>query len=255
MRKLVLLVVLALPAAVAEDLQATLDARGQVEFNAGRYQSARDYFKRALDAPTVHTAGRASTLGNAGLACLALGDNRQAELYFREGIGLMPRHAGLWHGLGQALVPQKKLKEAESAYRKALQSEDPRPQVWSDLALLLETERRRPEAIALLQEAIASSPKGQGRARMLANLGVFEWKAGIRQGAADHLRQALTEMEETVGTAHPDVARILVDYAIVLRETGDKARSRDAARRAESIRSAFAAQDGSGTVGWRELRK
>jgi hypothetical protein len=90
---------------------------------------------------------------------------------------------------------------------------------------------------------------------MLANLAVFEWKAGIRRSAADHLRQALTEMEEAVGAAHPDVARILADYAIVLHEQGDKVQSREAARRAESIRSAFAAHDGSRTVGWRELRK
>src|SRR5688500_13496355 len=121
MRKLVLLAVLSVPATVAEDLQAALDVRGQVEFGAGRYRSARKYFEQALPAATAHSAGRASTLANAGLACLALGDNRQADLYLRQGIGLVPEHAGLWHGLGQALVPQKKPGEAESAYRKALQ--------------------------------------------------------------------------------------------------------------------------------------
>ena len=210
MRKLVVLAACGLLAVADEpstrELPAILDARGQVEFGRGRYRDDRKYFERALHAPMEQTASRAATLGNAGLACLALGDNRQAERerYFREGLELTPDHAGLLHGLGQSLVAQKKLGDGKVSYRKALQSSEPRRQVWSDLALLLDSRGRRDEAISLLLEAIASCPTGQARARMLANLGVLEWKTGARQNAVAHLRQSLAEMEAAIGTTHPE---------------------------------------------------
>ena len=236
-------------------LGAILDALGHAEFRAGRYRSAKKYFERALLAPAKETAGQAAALSNAGQAYMALGEYRRAEEYLRDAIRLMPDAAPLWHRLGQAMFLQGRRTEAESAYRRALRDHDRDADVWSDLAAVLEVQNRRAEAIALLRQAVAESPAGQNRARVLRNLAVLEWKEGSPRTAAEHLQEALTHLEAAVGGDHPDVARVLDDYSEVLAKTGEKVRSREAAKRAQSIRSAFAGQDGGSTVGWRELRE
>jgi Tfp pilus assembly protein PilF len=225
-----------------------------LEFGVGRFRTAKKYFERALRVPMDETA-RAATLSNAGQACLALGENRQAEQYYRDAIQIMPQAGGLWHRVGQAMFAQGRRPEAEAAYRRALQLDNRDTDVWNDLAAVLEASNRREEAIVLLREAVAASPVGQNRARILRNLGVLEWKTGDRSTAVIHLQEALTQMEAAVGGEHPDVGLLLQDYSDVLAKTGDKAGSREAAKRAESIRSAFAGQDGAATVDWRELRK
>jgi Flp pilus assembly protein TadD len=259
MRKLAIMLTLAGWAAVAADTgpaaAASLDALGRSEFAAGRYLNARKYFERALQSPATDAANRTVALSNAGQACLALGENRQAEKYFRDAIALAPEVAGLWHRLGQSLFQQHRHAEAESAYRKALQFKPDEADVWADLAAILAAQKRRPEALALLRQAVAATPTGQNRARILRNLAVLEWKDGARHDAAAHLSEALTEMEAAVGQSHPDLVRVLEDYSEALAGIGDRFRSREAARRAQSIRSGFAAQNGTGTVGWRDLRK
>ena len=90
---------------------------------------------------------------------------------------------------------------------------------------------------------------------MRRNLAVLEWKAGSRQTAVELLREALAEMESAAGAEHPDTAQVLSDYADALAKLGDKAKSREAAKRAQGIRSSFSGQDGVTTTDWRELRK
>ena len=80
------------------------------------------------------------------------------------------------------------------------------------------------------------APKGQGRARMLANLGTLSWKNGAKRQAAAYLRRALSEMEAAVGPQHPDIVHILDDYALVLKKTGLKPESEGIAKRAAEMR-------------------
>jgi tetratricopeptide (TPR) repeat protein len=234
-------------------LGAILDGLGQVEFVAGLYRTAEKYFERSLKVPGREPAAKAAALSNAGQAYMALGENHRAEEHFRQAMTLMPDDPGLWHRLGQAMLSQGRHAEAELAFRKALVDGD--VQVLNDLAGVLEIQKRRGAAIALLRDAVARSPAGQSRARMLRNLAVLEWKGGDRQTAANLLREALAEMETAVGAEHPDMAYVLNDYAAALGKTGDKVRSGEAANRAKAIRSIFAGQDGRSTVGWRDLRK
>jgi tetratricopeptide (TPR) repeat protein len=239
-----------------QGLVAILDALGQVEFRSGNYSDAKHYFERALHVSIIREpANEAAVLGNTGQACLALGQYRQAERYFREGIRLMPQTAVLWHGLGQAMLLDGRHAEAEDAFRRALGERDSSPVIWSDLAALLEARNRREEALALFRKAAAATAAGQNRARVLRNVAVLEWKTGARSLALDHWREALTELEAVVGPEHPDVAQVLKDYSKALAETGDKRRSREAAQRAASILSAFVGQDEDGTIAWQDLRR
>jgi hypothetical protein len=85
---------------------------------------------------------------------------------------------------------------------------------------------------------------------------VLRWKAGRKAEAESGFKQALREMEEAVGSQHPDVGRILEEYSVVLKKSGRVVESRDMQTRAKSIKSTFAAQTNSGsiTVDWRDLK-
>jgi tetratricopeptide (TPR) repeat protein len=126
----------------------------------------------------------------------------------------------------------------------------------SDLAALLLAQNRKHEAAEMLTRAIELAPPGQARARMLTNLGTLNWRLGKTKEAEARLRQALDEMEGAVGPRHPDVARVLDDYSVVLAKTGRKEESRATAKRARDLRSAFGwqANAGRGSVDWHDLR-
>jgi tetratricopeptide (TPR) repeat protein len=271
MRKMLVVFLFGLAAALPSGAQtpvfpepnsgASLDALGQQEFRAGNYRKAKSYFDRSLRVKRDRSEDQVAALGNAGQAYMALGEYARAEELFREALQLNPRHAGLWQFLGKVLFLRERYADAEAAQHQALVLVNPSDSfvaaaAHNDLAILYQTQNKRREAISSLQSAAASTPPGQGRARILANLGVLQWKYGSKQEAAQYLQQALTEMEAAVGPEHPDVGRILDDYREVLRATGQKAAAKQAARRAAAIRSAFAAQTNSSgmTVNWRELK-
>jgi tetratricopeptide (TPR) repeat protein len=242
-------------------LAAILDAIGRAEFRGGRYRNAKRHFERAAQLLEDQPQSRPAVLANAGQACLAVGKFASAEHFFRAALELLPGHAGLWQLLGKALFLQNRQAEAERAQRKALAlagGTDPNiaAVASNDLAILYQSRNNHHEAVDLLLAALSATPHGQGRARMLANLGVSHWKIGNKQEAATYLRQGLAEMEAAVGPEHPDVERILADYHEVLQKTGKKGQAREIAKRAAAMRSAFAAQTNSrgSTVDWRDLK-
>lgn len=239
----------------AEELATVLSALGRAELAAGRYTTAKKLFERAVKLPVSDADARAALLHNEGRARQELGENRRAEELFRKALGLRPDSALLWHSLGQTLSRQGKTTEAEAALRKALDDKVLAPLVWSDIALTLELRGQYQQAVAMMRHALAGISPGQIRARMLRNLGVYEWKAGYRESARQHLREALREMTSAVGADHPDFANVLEVYSGMLRDSGNPAEGRELARKAQSIRSAFTGQDGVTHVDWRELRK
>src|SRR6476620_10551917 len=202
-----------------DGLAAILDHLGQAEFRAGRYRVAKKYFDTTVRLPVRNATLRAVALSNAGQACMALGENHQAEEYFRQAMTLMPDSSGLWHRLGQAMLLEGRHSEAEMAFRQALRNGDGDANVLNDLAGLLESQNHRDAAITLLRQAMARTTEGQSRARIIRNLAVLEWKAGERRRALDLLRQALSETESAVGAEHPDMALVLDDYAAALEQT------------------------------------
>jgi hypothetical protein len=91
---------------------------------------------------------------------------------------------------------------------------------------------------------------------MLANLGSLRLKLKNPAGAVVALGRSLHEMETAVGTAHPDVAKVLEVYERVLRKAGHKTEATEVAQRAKSIRSSFAGQDNltGAIVDYRDLK-
>jgi len=228
---------------------AILDALGRLEFQAGRIRRAKSYFDRSLDRVRgQRTTAEAASLSNAGEALLALGEYTRALQSFRQALEIMPRSAGLWHHLGQALLQTRRYPEAEAALRKAVaiwEDSAPAAVALNDLSLLYQAKGQNRLAMDALERAIATAAPGQIRARMRANRGVLHWRLGQKREAEADLRQALGEMEVAVGPLHPDVGRILSDYSAVLEKIGRKPEAKVMARRAQVIESSFAPQTNS----------
>lgn len=241
-----------LQSALAErpDHPAILDALGRAEFQTGHYRSARKYFDQASQ---VGGEGRAASLANSAMASVALGENRRAESLARQALELEPQHVNVLKVLAQALHLQKRYAEAKVTLQTILTIQSD-PVTRSDLATLYQAEHKNGVAMDLLQQAVAEMTPGQARARVLANLGVLEWKLGMHERSEQTLLNALGEAEASVGGHHPDTARILEQYGELLRRTGRKTEAKKAADRAHAIRVSFAFQTSENgfTVDWRE---
>jgi tetratricopeptide (TPR) repeat protein len=236
-----------------------LDALGRTEFRAGRYRPAAEYFERSLKFTAKGSHAEAVAHSNAGQAYLALGNTVRAEASFRAAREILPRSAHLWHLMGQVLFQERRFAEAESALQNALHiwgESDPSnsASALNDLAILYQVQHRQRQALETLKRAVGVALPGQARARILANLGSSSWKLGEKQQALRWLSEALAEMERIVGPDHPDVGRILEEYATVLKKTGRGTEAKELEKRARDIRSSFAAHTGKATVDWRDLK-
>ena len=90
---------------------------------------------------------------------LELGDYNLAENYARKAIAKDAKDGQAWHILGIALDTQTKHKEAEQAFRKALDMWDGDPvPIMNNLALNLASQKHTEEAIEILKKAKAIAP-------------------------------------------------------------------------------------------------
>ena len=235
----------ALALAPAKARGTLLDALGRAEIQAGRYREAKRHFEASLPLWETHTLNWAVTLNNLGRVHLELHEYARAEEALLRSLEVLRNDARLWQNIGQAQFFRGRLQAAEVSYYRAL-----------SLAGLLESRRQYAKAAGILREAVARLGAGQVRARMLANLGVLQWRLKERVEAAAQLRQALGEMESAVGPHHPDVAAVLERYQAVLRQSGRKAEAAAASQRAAAIRSGFArhGNDRQTSIDWRDLK-
>jgi len=243
------------------ELGVILDALGRADFQLGNYRSGARYFERSLKIWNPRSKAHATALCNVGQVYQAMGDYRRAEAVFRESLEVLPSSPQVWLVLGQVLLLRRDYGQSEAALSKAvvLFEELKSNQVavaMSDLAALKEAQLNYPKAVEILQRALLLLGPGQLRGRVLANLGVLNWKLGRKAEAETNFTLALGEMEIAVGSQHPDVGRILDEYSVVLRKTGRTMESRQMKIRANGIRSAFAIATNSerATIDWLDLK-
>ena len=243
------------------DLGVILDALGRADFQLGNYRSAARYFERSLKIWSPRSKAHATALCNAGEVYQAMGDYRRAEAVFRESLEVLPSSPQVWLALGQVLLLRRDYGQSEAALSKAvvLLEEVKSNQIavaMSDLATLKAAQLNYPKAVEILQRALLLLGPGQVRARVLANLGVLNWKLRRKAEAETNFTLALGEMEIAVGRQHPDVGRILVEYSVVLRKTGRSVEASQMRIRADGIRAEFAIKTNSGraTIDWRDLK-
>jgi Flp pilus assembly protein TadD len=104
-----------------------------------------------LPAPTSkRTPAAAEAVYNRGLALAGAGDFAAAERQYREAIGLNPRLAEAWNGLGHSLKKQKRFDESLAAYGEALRLRPDFPLAMQYLGELYVDMGRMAEARELL---------------------------------------------------------------------------------------------------------
>jgi tetratricopeptide (TPR) repeat protein len=239
---------------------ADYDAQGRAEYAAGRFRAAKTLFEKEVRQLEGKPTAQAIALTNLGMTLMALGESRLAEGSLRRAVALWPESSRGWRYLGQAVFQRGDGPEAERMVHKALalagEERAVEASCMSDLATILIDSKRMREASDVLESAIRLAEAGQARARMLRNLGALKWEMGQKEVAERLLGQSVVEMEAVVGREHPDLARILDDYAIVLEKLGRKREAKQTAVRAQSIRQSFGwmANSNSQTVDWRDIR-
>jgi tetratricopeptide (TPR) repeat protein len=232
---------------------AILDALGRAEFQTGNYRLAKKYFAEATQ---IAGGDSAAGLVNLAMANIALSESRRAESLAQHALEREPGNVKVLKILAQALYLQKRHAEAKGILQRilAIQSD---PITRADLATIYEAEHKIGVAMDLLQEALTEITPGQARARMRTNLAMLQWQSGMSDLSEKTLRQALAEVEASVGSDHADTARVLELYGKVLRRIGRKAEARNATQRAAAIRAATAFQTNENgfTIDWRDTRE
>jgi tetratricopeptide (TPR) repeat protein len=231
------IVLFAFLAAGPDQIAAAHDALGRSEFAAGRFRSAQKHFQAAMNTPGQSTASMAAVLANGAQAAFALEEYAEAENLTRRAAALSADWPGQWQQLGQVLMARGKNTEAEIALLRALSIRET-ASVLSDLGVLAERRKRMAQALGYFSRAEPLSASGAERARILTNLGVARGRMGDKPGAAESLGRAVSELDAN----HPDLERILWAYSEALSRIGRRTEAKEAVRRAESIRSAFAGQ-------------
>lgn len=147
---------------------------------------------------TIGRAGPAAALGGAALVVAVLGAGaweqaaawRDSESLWRTAVEADPGCMICRNNLGNVLLGQGRLAEAEVQYRRAAALRARAAEPRNNLGIVLAAERRYPEAEAAFREALGLDP---GLTGGVANLGLLYAEEGRWAEATPLLRRALAE--------------------------------------------------------------
>lgn len=128
-------------------------------YNLGNLLQARREFVgalRAFEAAILHQPTLAVAHTNLANTLVALGDDTKAKEHYRQAIAIDANIAMPHHGLGLLLQKEQDTDAAERHYRRALSLSPLSFEVSLDLAELLFAANRIDEALALVEDALAS---------------------------------------------------------------------------------------------------
>jgi Flp pilus assembly protein TadD len=156
-----------------------------------------------------------------GLALIARGELREAEIHLRQAVALRPDRFTARNALGTLLVRQERYAEAEAELQEALRLAPRSADVTANLGALRARQGRNAEAIVLLRDAVERAPwLGYARenlARALHNSGVRLARDGQPGEAIPLFTEAAALLPED-----PDLWRNL-GQALVEQRRGDEA--------------------------------
>lgn len=181
-----------------------------VACKAGAYSEALKAARRALELDPQSSSAH----GVLGFLYdrMAERDGRmlaRAVLHYRRAIQLNPNNAGLHNNLGNALVHQGKLEEAEAEFRQAIRLRPDYAEPHYNLGNLLLGQGRVDEAITQFREAIRFRPDF---VEARNNLGT----ALLRKG---RIREAIAQFREAIRT-RPDQGKAWDNLAMLLARQG-----------------------------------
>jgi tetratricopeptide (TPR) repeat protein len=120
---------------------------------------------------------------NLGNVLDELGRSREAEIAYRQAIERVPELADAWFNLGVLQEKMGREEEALSSYRRAFAVEPTYADALHNAALLLMRQRRFAAALSLLDQIISASPTRGSEATRLAHLCRLELKRDEKKGA------------------------------------------------------------------------
>lgn len=210
----------------------------------GKYRSAADCLKHALNRSTEVSAEKLALWNELGMLCKYSGEFDEAEQCYRfalkssvhcyQGQQLQFFQANLYHNLGGLEHSRRRYRVGERYTRKALElrcqaSDRSSLGVASDmaaLAALLDGQQRFAESEALYRKALRIYRSEYGKSHpeiavMLNNLAsVFQ--ATSRESAARRFYQAALAMKrKQLCRSHPDVAITLNNIAMLAKRSGN----------------------------------
>lgn len=162
---------------------------------------------------------------NLGAALSDRGALDEAIEVLERAVALSPAQPEAHKNLGRVYRAKGFLDRAERAYRTAVRL-DPSRAPYSDLGAVLTDQGRHPEAIEVLNRAVALAPE-DGTAR--CNLGMAQWGAGDLPAAEQDFRRAIA--------LAPDLAEAHANLGAVLVAMGRPAEAVPAHERALALRS------------------
>jgi tetratricopeptide (TPR) repeat protein len=148
---------------------------------------------------------RAATLNSYGVFLTGERRVREAEAAFRDAIRLDSTSATAWANLGSLLSDEGRLKEAEAAYRRSLRYDSTSAAAQYNLGLLLGQAGRASEAETALRRAVALDPRDPAALRLLAE----QLERDGRTAEAEAARARLAQLPPPA--AMPRVARAQPD--------------------------------------------
>ncbi|WP_411883849.1 tetratricopeptide repeat protein [Polaromonas sp. YR568] len=192
---------------------ATLFHAALAAHQQGRLDDARTAYLQFLQAE----AGHADALHMLGVVHLQRREPAEAEKRIRQALALEEK-AALFANLGNALKDQRRLDEAEAAFRRALLLDPDDASTHNNLGVLLKEGRRPDEAEAAYRRALTLRPD---YAEALNNLANLLRKSGRLDEAEAAYRRALE--------LRPDYAEALNNLGVLLKNSRHTQDERDGA--------------------------
>jgi tetratricopeptide (TPR) repeat protein len=248
----------------------TRNGLGMLYDELGRFAEAEHEYRQSLTllehAGALGTTDHARVLPDLAAHYVDLGRMAEAETLLRKSIAIFtslvpksdPGLALARRFLAVVMMQTGRYQEAEALLLQAVDALEKQPTpAWrlgialSDLGQLRRYQARNQEAAELFRKALAIldravSPDHPHLLPLLNSLAFVENAMGRRDEAGALHRRALTIAEARLGTAHPSYGLILVDYAVFLRECGEKSRAKKLEAEGRAVLREFARANGIG---------
>jgi tetratricopeptide (TPR) repeat protein len=161
-----------------------LFALAQIHGEAERWQPALENYQHVLAIRPAHSAA----LAGAAEAYAHLNDPRQAESFFRRSLESDPNNADAANQLGLLLARQDRTAEAKQWFERAIAADPAHIGAINNLAVLFTKLGQTNDAIAAFRYGIAQAPEDVS---LYLNLGRLYVSIGERQKAGEIMRQLL----------------------------------------------------------------
>jgi tetratricopeptide (TPR) repeat protein len=126
-----------------------------------------------------------------GIAASRAGDHDTAIARFNEAAAAIPDCADCYYNIGVSYLQKKDEKQAEEAFKKALELKADYADAATALATLYNNQKRFDEAAAMSAKAAAGGGAGGGNADAIYNQGIILWNQGKIAEAKGRFEEAL----------------------------------------------------------------